>query len=86
MALLTQRNMAEAARVAGVGATTLHRWRQEAEFAAAFRAARLEAFGQASARLQAGGGPGNTSGRMSKGCKGWPAQANSWNRLRSLSR
>jgi transposase-like protein len=54
VALLTQRNMAEAARVAGVGATTLHRWRQEAEFAAAFRAARLEAFGQASARLQQG--------------------------------
>jgi hypothetical protein len=51
-ALLSQRNMEEAARVAGVGTKTLLRWLQIPEFQAAYRQTRREAFGQATARLQ----------------------------------
>ena len=53
-ALLTQRNVEEAARAAGIGARTLLRWLQLPEFQAAYRQARREAFGQAVARLQQG--------------------------------
>jgi hypothetical protein len=56
VALLTQRNVEEAARVVPVGTTTLYRWMKDAEFAASYRAARLAAFGQASARLQQASG------------------------------
>jgi hypothetical protein len=53
-ALLTQRNVEEAARAAGVGARTLLRWLKLPEFQAAYRQARREAFSQAIARLQQG--------------------------------
>jgi hypothetical protein len=53
-ALLTQRNIEEAARAAGIGARTLLRWLKLPEFQAAYRQARREAFGQAVARLQQG--------------------------------
>ena len=52
VALLTQRSVEEAARVAGIGTKTLLRWLQVPEFQTAFRAARREAVGQAVARLQ----------------------------------
>jgi transposase-like protein len=50
--LLSQRNVEEAARAAGVGARTLYRWMKEADFDAAYRAARRAAFSQSAARLQ----------------------------------
>jgi hypothetical protein len=53
-ALLTQRNIEEAARTAGIGARTLLRWLKLPEFQNAYREARREAFGQAIARLQQG--------------------------------
>jgi len=53
-ALLSQRNVEEAARVAGIGTRTLLRWLKLPEFQAAYRQARREAFGQAVARLQQG--------------------------------
>jgi hypothetical protein len=53
-ALLTQRNIEEAAKVAGIGANTLLRWLKVPEFQAAYREARRAAFGQAIARLQQG--------------------------------
>ena len=54
VALLTQRNVEEAARAAGIGTKTLLRWLQIPEFQAAYRKARRDAFGQAVARLQQG--------------------------------
>jgi hypothetical protein len=51
-ALLSQRTMEEAARVAGIGPTTLIRWQKQPEFQKAYRDARRAAFGQAVARLQ----------------------------------
>jgi hypothetical protein len=53
-ALLTQRNVEEAARAAGIGARTLLRWLKLPEFQNAYRQARREAFGQSIARLQQG--------------------------------
>ena len=53
-ALLTQRNVEEAARAAGIGTRTLLRWLKLPSFQAAYRQARREAFGQAVARLQQG--------------------------------
>jgi hypothetical protein len=53
-ALLTQRNIEEAAKTAGIGANTLLRWLKVPEFQAAYREARRAAFGQAVARLQQG--------------------------------
>ena len=50
-ALLTQRNVEEAARATGVATKTLLRWMQIPEFNAAYREARRAAFGQATARL-----------------------------------
>ncbi len=51
-ALLSQRNMEEAAHAAGIGTRTLLRWLKLPEFQAAYREARRAAFGQAVARLQ----------------------------------
>ena len=51
LALLTHRNVEEAARAAGVGARTLYRWMREPEFDAAYRDAKRGAFSQAIARL-----------------------------------
>src|SRR5580692_4528391 len=51
-ALLTQRNMDEAAKAAGIGARTLLRWMKEPEFQKAYREARRQAFRQSIARLQ----------------------------------
>jgi hypothetical protein len=53
-ALLTQRNIEEAAKTDGIGANTLLRWLKVPEFQAAYRDARRAAFGQAVARLQQG--------------------------------
>src|SRR5229473_219082 len=61
-ALLTQRNVEEAARAAGIGTRTLLRWLKIPEFLSAYREARRAAFGearraafgQAVARLQQG--------------------------------
>ena len=44
-ALLTQRNVEEAARAAGVGTQTLLRWLKLPEFQADYREARRAAFG-----------------------------------------
>ena len=51
-ALLTQRNVEEAARAAGIGTRTLLRWMKLPEFQVAYREARRAAFGQSIARLQ----------------------------------
>ncbi len=51
-ALLSQRNIEEAARAAGIGTRTLLRWMQIPEFNAAYRKARREAVSQSVARLQ----------------------------------
>ena len=51
-ALLTQRNLEEAARAASIGTRTLLRWMKLPQFQAAYREARRAAFGQATARLQ----------------------------------
>ena len=56
VALLSQRNIDEAARVAGIGVRTLHRWLKEPEFQAAYRKARREAYTQSVARLQQASG------------------------------
>ena len=51
-ALLSQRNVEEAARVAGIATKTLLRWLKEPEFDAAYRTARRAAYSQSIARLQ----------------------------------
>jgi hypothetical protein len=53
-ALLTQRNVEEAARSVGISAATLVRWLKEPEFQKAYREARRAAFSQSIARLQQG--------------------------------
>lgn len=53
-ALLSQRNVEEAARVAGIGTQTLYRWMKEPEFDAAYRKAKRAVYGQAITRLQQG--------------------------------
>jgi hypothetical protein len=53
-ALLTQRNIEEAARTAGIGTRTLMRWLQVPEFQKAYRQARRDAYSQAVARFQQG--------------------------------
>ena len=53
-ALLTQRNIEEAARSIGIAPNTLLRWMKEAEFDTAYRDAKRAAFGQSIARLQQG--------------------------------
>ena len=56
VALLSQPTVDQAARVVGIAPKTLMRWLQVPEFQAAYRKARREAFGQATARLQQGSG------------------------------
>jgi uncharacterized protein with ATP-grasp and redox domains len=51
-ALLTQRNIEEAARAAGVGTRTLIRWLKLPDFAKEYRKARREAVHQSVARMQ----------------------------------
>src|ERR1700681_2929513 len=51
-ALLTQRNVEEAARAASIGTQTLLRWLKIPEFQTAYREARRAAFSQSIARLQ----------------------------------
>jgi transposase-like protein len=53
-ALLTQRNIEEAAKAAGIAANTLLNWMKVPEFQKSYREARRAAFGQAIARLQQG--------------------------------
>jgi hypothetical protein len=53
-ALLTQRNIDEAAKATGIAANTLLKWMNNPDFQAAYREARRAAFGQAVARLQQG--------------------------------
>jgi transposase-like protein len=52
VALLSQRNVEEAARLAGISASTLLRWLQVPEFQQTYRQARRDAFSQSIARLQ----------------------------------
>ena len=51
-ALLTNRNVEEAARSVGIDVKTLMRWMQVPEFDAEYRKARRDAFSQSIARLQ----------------------------------
>jgi hypothetical protein len=51
-ALLTQRNIDDADRVAGIGTQTLLRWLKVPEFQVVYREGRRAAFGQSIARLQ----------------------------------
>jgi hypothetical protein len=53
-ALLTQRNLDEAAKATGVAPNTLLKWMKDPEFNAAYRKARHAAFSQSIARLQQG--------------------------------
>ena len=53
-ALLTQRNIDEAAKAVGIATNTLLKWMKLPEFQTAYREARRAAFGQAVARLQQG--------------------------------
>jgi hypothetical protein len=53
-ALLTQRNIDEAAKATGIATNTLLNWMKDPDFQAAYREARWAAFGQAVARLQHG--------------------------------
>jgi hypothetical protein len=55
-ALLSQRSVEDAAHVVDIGTRTLLRWLQMPEFQAAYRQARRDAFGQATARLQQASG------------------------------
>ncbi len=52
IALLTQRNVEEAARSIGIATQTLVRWMKVPEFDSAYRDARRSAFAQSVARLQ----------------------------------
>src|ERR1035437_6882882 len=60
-ALLTQRNIEEAAKAIGVGANTLLRWLKVPEFDASYREARRIAFRQSVARLQQASGAAVTT-------------------------
>jgi hypothetical protein len=51
LALLSQRSIEDAARVAGVGPRTLYRWMKEPAFDAAYRDGKRAAFSQSIARL-----------------------------------
>jgi hypothetical protein len=54
IALLTQRNIEEAAKATGIAPNTLLKWMKEPEFDRGYRAARRAAFSQSVARLQQG--------------------------------
>jgi transposase-like protein len=56
VALLSQRNIEEAAKSIGVVPNTLLRWMKEPEFYAAYREARRMAFSQSIARMQQASG------------------------------
>ncbi|MGA2726144.1 MAG: helix-turn-helix domain-containing protein [Bryobacteraceae bacterium] len=60
-ALLSHRNVEEAARAIGISANTLLRWTKEPEFDAAFRESRRRAFSQSIARLQDAAGAAVTT-------------------------
>ena len=60
-ALLTQKNIEEAARSIGIGHATLLRWLKEPEFDTAYREARRAAFRQSVARLQQASGAAVTT-------------------------
>ena len=51
LALLSQRNVEEAARAAKIAPRTLYRWMNDPEFNASYRAAKRSAFSQSIARL-----------------------------------
>jgi len=55
-ALLSHRTLEEAARAVGISPNALLRWQQDPEFDAAFRKARLAAYGQATGRLHQASG------------------------------
>jgi len=55
-ALLTQRNVDEAARATDISTATLMRWQKLPEFQKAYRKARREVFGQAIAKLHQASG------------------------------
>jgi transposase-like protein len=59
-ALLTQRNVEEAARAAGIGTQTLLRWLKIPEFGKEYRQARREAVHQSVARMQQAAGAAAT--------------------------
>jgi hypothetical protein len=59
--LLTQRNLDEAARFAGISLATLRRWQDLPAFNAAYRKARRRTFGQQVARLQQASGAAVTT-------------------------
>jgi hypothetical protein len=61
VALLSHRNVEEAARAIGITANTLLRWTKEPEFEAACREARRAAFSQSIARLQDAAGAAVTT-------------------------
>ena len=61
VALLTQKNIEEAARSIGIGSTTLLRWLKDPDFDAAYRQARRAAFRQSVARLQQASGAAVTT-------------------------
>jgi hypothetical protein len=61
VALLTQRNIEEAAKSVGVVPNTLLRWMKEPEFDVAYREARRAAFRQSVARLQQASGAAVTT-------------------------
>jgi len=58
---LTERNVEEAARAAGIGVRTLLRWLKLPDFQSAYRQARRDVYGQAIARLQQGTSPAATT-------------------------
>ena len=60
-ALLSHRNVEEAARAIGISANTLLRWTKDPEFDAAYREARRTAFWQSLARLQDASGAAVTT-------------------------
>ena len=60
-ALLTQRNVEEAARAAGIGTQTLLRWLKVPEFGKEYRKARREAVHQSVARMQQATGAAATT-------------------------
>ena len=60
-ALLSHRNVEEAARAVGISANTLLRWIKEPEFDAAYQDARRTAFSQSIARLQDASGAAVTT-------------------------
>ena len=60
-ALLSHRNVEEAARAVGINANTLQRWLKDPEFDAAYREARRTAFCQSIARLQNASGAAVTT-------------------------